>query len=193
MLGDTGSVAGGTSRKRAESIHRRIGIGDCDVCDRLVKFVIGDRTSEMDLVPINSTGGVNEGWVGLVCLSKGGVVGKGVPTLVDACDNGEVILLFNVIGDAGSEDVWWWRGHMSWSLFCMVFILLVPPNLAKSSGACRSFLSTQESCAGEYPFHLMRYCFFFHRPYMCTLIIFSTSHSSSLMISGGGSIKFGLC
>ena len=83
---------------------------------------------------------------------------------------------------------------MSWSLFCMVFILLVPPNLAKSSGACRSSSSTQESCVGEYPFHLTRYCFFFHRPYMCTLIICSTSHSSSpSMISGGSSIKFGPC
>ena len=69
--------------------------------------MIGDRTSEMDLVPIDGTGGVNEGWVGLVCSSKGGVVGEGVPSLVDTCDDGEVILLFNVVGDAGSEDVWW--------------------------------------------------------------------------------------
>ena len=107
VLGIAGSVAGGMSRKCAESVCRGIGIGDCDVCDRLAKFVIGDRTSEMDLVPIDSTGGVNKGWVGLVCLSKGGVVGEGVPTLVDVCNNGEVILLFNVVGDAGSEDVWW--------------------------------------------------------------------------------------
>ena len=83
---------------------------------------------------------------------------------------------------------------MSWLLFCMVFILLVPPNLAKSSGARRSSSSTQESYVGEYPFHLMRYCFFFHRPYMHALIICSTSHSSSpSMISGGGLMKFGLC
>ena len=40
-------------------------------------------------------------------MSKGGVVGEGVSTLVDACDNGEVILLFNIVGDTGSEDVWW--------------------------------------------------------------------------------------
>ena len=106
-LGDTGSVAGGISRKCAKSICRGIGIGDCDVCNRLAKFVIGDYTSEMDLVPIDGTGGINEGWVGLVCLSKGGVVGEGVPTLVDACDNGEVIFLFNVIGDAGSKNIWW--------------------------------------------------------------------------------------
>ena len=107
VLGVAGSVAGSTSRKCAESIRGGIGIGDCDVCDRLAKFVIGDRTSEMDLVPINGTGGVNEGWIWLVCLSKGGVVGEGVPTLVDSCDNGEVIFLFNIVGDAGSEDVWW--------------------------------------------------------------------------------------
>ena len=107
VLGVAGSVAGGTSRKCAESVRGGIGIGDCDVCDRLAKFVIGDHTSEMDLVPINSTGGVNKGWVGLVCSSKGGVVGEGVPTLVDVCDNGEVILLFNIVGDAGGEDVWW--------------------------------------------------------------------------------------
>ena len=107
MLGVAGSVAGGMSRKCAESVHRGIGIGDCDVCNRLVKLVIGDRTSKMDLVSVDSTGGVNKGWVGLVCLSKGGVVGKGVPTLVDACDNGEVIFLFDVVGNAGSEDIWW--------------------------------------------------------------------------------------
>ena len=107
VLGVAGSVAGGTSRKCAGSVRRGIGIGDCDVCNRLAKFVIGDHTSEMDLVPIDGAGGVNKGWVGLVCLSKGGVVGEGVPTLVDACDDGKVILLFNIVGDAGSEDVWW--------------------------------------------------------------------------------------
>ena len=100
-------VAGGTSRKCAESICGGIGIGDCDVCDRLAKLVIGDCTSKMDLVPFDSTGGVNEGWVGLVCLLKGGVVGEGVPTLVDTCDDGEVILLFDIVGDAGSKDIWW--------------------------------------------------------------------------------------
>ena len=61
VLGVAGSVAGGTSRKCVESVGGGIGIGDCDVCDRLAKFVIGDRTSEVDLVPIDGTGGVNEG------------------------------------------------------------------------------------------------------------------------------------
>ena len=107
VLSDTGSVAGGISRKYAESVCREIGIGDCDVCDRLAKFVIGDHISEMDLVPIDGTGGVNEGWMGLVCSSKGGVVGEGVPTLVDMCDNGKVIFLFNIVGNAGSEDIGW--------------------------------------------------------------------------------------
>ena len=89
----------------------------------------------------------------------------------------------------------WFAGHVRfWSLFCMLFILLVPLNSAKSSGACKSSALTHESCAGEYPFHLTRYCFFFHRPYVCALIICSTSNSSlPLMISGGGSIKLGPC
>ena len=107
VLSVAGSVAGGTSRKCAKSVHGGIGIGDCDVYDRLVKFVIGDRTSEVDLVPIDGTGGVNKGWVGLVCSLKGGVVGEGVPTLVDTCDDGEVILLFNIVDDTRSEDVLW--------------------------------------------------------------------------------------
>ena len=107
MLGIAGSVTGGTSRKCAESVRGGIGIGDCDICKRLAKFVIGDHTSEIDLVPFHGTGGVNKGWVGLVCLSKGGVVGEGVPTLVGMCDDGEAILLFNIVDDAGSEDVWW--------------------------------------------------------------------------------------
>ena len=107
VLGNMGSVTGGTSRKCAESICGGIGIGDYDICNRLAKFVIGDHTSEMDLVPIDSAGGVNKGWVGLVCLSKGGVVGEGVPALVDSCDDGEVIFLLNIVGDTGSENIWW--------------------------------------------------------------------------------------
>ena len=107
VLGNVGSITGGMSRKCAKSIHGGIGIGDYDVCNRLVKFVIGDHISEMDLVPIDSAGGVNKGWVGLVCSSKGGVVGEGVPALVDSCDNGEVIFLLNVVGNTGSENIWW--------------------------------------------------------------------------------------
>ena len=95
------------ANKNGIVLHGGIGIGDCDVCNRLAKLVIGDCTSKMDLVPFDGTGGVNEGWVGLVCLSKGGVVGEGFPTLVDMCDDGEVILLFDIVDDAGSEDVWW--------------------------------------------------------------------------------------
>jgi len=161
-----------------------------------VKFVIGDCGSEVDLVPINGAGGVNKGWVGLVTSSKGGVVGEGVPVLVDSGDNGVVIFLFSIGCNKWGEDIWGNERHVVrfWSLFCMLFILLVPPNSAKSSGACRSSALTHESCAGEYPFHLTRYCYFFHRPYVCALIICSTSHSSSpSMISGGGSIKLGPC
>jgi len=158
--------------------------------------VIGDCGSEVDLIPINGAGGVNKGWVGLVTSSKGGVVGEDVPTLVDSGDNGIVIFLFNIVCNEWGEDIWGNERHVVkfWSLFCMLFILLVPLNSAKSSGACKSSALTHESCAGEYPFHLMRYCFFFHRPYVRALIICSTSHSSlPSMISGGGSIKLGPC
>ena len=89
----------------------------------------------------------------------------------------------------------WFAGHDgNVSSSVRVFMLGTAWKSAKSSGAHRSSSLTQESCAGEYPFHLMRYCFFFHRPYVRSLIICSTSHSSSpSMISGGGSMKFGLC
>ncbi len=59
-------------------------------------------------------------------------------------------------------------------------------NSATSSSMCMSSLLTQESCAGEYPFHLIRYCFFLHLPKVCSFKILSTSHSgSSSMMSGG--------
>jgi len=63
-----------------------------------------------------------------------------------------------------------------------------------SSSAYKSLALTHELYAGEYPFHLMRYCFFFHRPKVWCFRIVSTSYSRvSSMISGGGSEKFGPC
>ncbi len=63
-----------------------------------------------------------------------------------------------------------------------------------SSSMCMSSLLTQESCAGEYPFHLTRYCFFLHLPKVHSFRIFSTSHSGLLsMMSEGGWRKFGPC
>jgi len=58
------------------------------------------------------------------------------------------------------------KGHwvLNDSFVPRVFMLCVAWNSAKSSGAFRSLSSTHESCAGEYPFHLTRYCFFFHHP-----------------------------
>jgi hypothetical protein len=62
------------------------------------------------------------------------------------------------------------------------------------SSACKSSALTQELCASEYPFHLTRYCFFFHQLKVQCFRIISTSHSGvSSMISGGGSKKFGPC
>jgi hypothetical protein len=63
-----------------------------------------------------------------------------------------------------------------------------------SSSACKSSALTHESCVGEYPFHLIRYRFFFHQPKVRCFRIVSTSHSGvSSMMSGGGSKKFGPC
>ena len=195
VIGDVIGTGGG-AKKCSDSIRGGIGIGDGDVDERLAEFMIGDCGSEMDLVPTHGAGGVNKGWVGLVVSSKGGVVGEDIPTLVDSGDNGVVIFLLSIVCNKWGKDIRGDKRHvaMSWSLFCVLFILLVPPNSAKSSGACKSSALTHESCAGEYPFHLTRYCFFFHRPYVRALIICSTSHSSSpSTISGGGSIKLGLC
>jgi hypothetical protein len=62
------------------------------------------------------------------------------------------------------------------------------------SSACKSLALTHELCAGKYPFHLMRYCFFFHWLKVRCFRIISTSHLGvSLMISGGGYKKFGPC
>ena len=59
---------------------------------------------------------------------------------------------------------------------------------------CKSSALTHELCAGEYPFHLMRYCFFFHQPKVQCFRIVSTFHSGVLsMILGGGSKKLGPC
>jgi len=131
VLGDGGGGTWGTAKKCSNSVHGGIGIGDGDVDERLVKFVIGDRGSEVDLVPTNGAGGVNKGWVGLVASSKGGVVGEDVPTLVDLGDNGVVIFLFSIGCDKWGEDVWGNERHVVsfWLLFCMLFILLVGNSL----------------------------------------------------------------
>ena len=98
------------------------------------------------------------------------------------------------VGWLGLAVVWFVGHDEDVSSNLRVFMLGTAWKSAKSSGAQRSSLLTQESCAGEYPFYLTRYCFFFHRLYVCSLIICSTSHSSSpSMISGGGSMKFGPC
>jgi len=50
-----------------------------------------------------------------------------------------------------------------------------------------SFLSTHESCKGEYPFHRTRYCFFLLQPNLQDWMTCSTSHSGlpSMMLGGG--------
>jgi len=166
VLGDIGGLCG-AAKKCSDSVRRGIGIGDGDVDKRLAKFVIGEHGSEVDLVPTNGAGGVNKGWVGLVALSKGGVVGEDVPTLVDLGDKGVVIFLFSIGCDKWGEDIWGNKRYVVrfWSLFCMLFILLVPLNSAKSSGVCKSSTLTHESCVGEYPFYLTRYS----TAHMCTL------------------------
>ena len=77
------------------------------------------------------------------------------------------------VSEKGVEEVVRWLGlAVVWSVghdggvlsSARVFMLGTAWKSAKSSGACRSSSLTYESCAGEYPFHLTRYCFFFHRP-----------------------------
>ena len=75
------------------------------------------------------------------------------------------------VSEEGAEEVvgWltvvWFAGHDGdVSSSARVFMLGTAWKSAKSSGARRSSSLTYESCAGEYPFHLTRYCFFFHRP-----------------------------
>jgi len=115
--------------------------------------MIGDRGSDVDLVPTHGAGGVNKGWVGLVASSKGGVVGEDVSTLVNSGDDGVVIFLFSIGCDEWGKDIWGNERHVvrSWLSFCVLFILLVPPNSAKSSGAYRSSSLTHESCAVTAP------------------------------------------
>jgi hypothetical protein len=64
---------------------------------------------------------------------------------------------------------------------------------AKISAGARIFtVGSQELCASEYPFHLIRYCSL----HLCILLssICSTSHSSCPSISlGGGSVKLRPC
>ena len=104
-------AASGTPKKGTERVRGGIGIGDCEVREGLSEFMIGDLGSEMDGVPVDGTGGVNKEWVGLVVSSSGGVVGEGVPRLVGAGDDGEVILSFNVGCSARREEIWRSGGH----------------------------------------------------------------------------------
>ena len=79
------------------------------------------------------------------------------------------------VSDKGAEEVvgglglavvnGWFAGHDGGvSSSPRVFMLGTAWKSAKSSGARRFSSLTYESCAGEYPFHLTRYCFFFHHP-----------------------------
>ena len=69
-----------------------------------------------------------------------------------------------VIGWLGLAVVWFAGHDGNVSSTARVFMLGTAWKSAKSSGARRLFSLTHELCAGKYPFHLTRYCFFFHRP-----------------------------
>ena len=87
-------------------------------------------------------------------------VGVGVDRRVSKESTEEVV---RGLGLAVVDD--WFAGHDGDVLSsARVLILGMAWKSAKSSGAQRSSSLTHESCAGEYPFHLTRYCFFFHRP-----------------------------
>ena len=75
----------------------------------------------------------------------------------------------------------------TWALDCFRYLFT-------SSGAWMFSAGSQLLCAVEYPFHLIKYCFFFQHPYVHCPRICSTSYSSSPSImSGGGSRKFTPC
>ena len=130
-------AASGTPKKGTERVRGGIGIGDREVSKVLSEFMIGDLGLEMDSVPVNGAGGVNEEWVGLVVLSNGSVVGDGIPKLMGAGDEGEVISAFCVYVCAEREEIWRWGGHEMLSSLSIwrVFILFTFLNSAKSSGA----------------------------------------------------------
>ena len=111
-------------------------------------------------------GGTNSGGVELPMAD----VGLDPTELISsAIDSRGVRLAIDVLEESVNGVVLHWRMLLS----CRVLILLLPRlwNSASRSGACKSSLATHSSYEGGYPFHLTRYCFFFHRPKVLSLMI----------------------
>jgi len=128
-------------------------------------------------------GGVGSDKDNVIVCSKSEYSGGGEPMAAEVG-----VLLRGGLGGVGRHDG-------GWSSESRVLILAgCCLNSASNSRALRSSAPTHESWAGEYPFQWMRYCFFFQRPKVLSLRICSTSHSGlPSMMSGGGSMKLGLC
>jgi len=146
----------------------------------VVLSLIDEGGKEVEVI----VGGVGLDKDNAIVCSKSEYSGGGEPMVVKVG-----VLLRGGLGGMGRH------GDGGWSSESRVLILVgCCLNSASNSGALRSSVLTHESWAGEYPFQRMRYCFFFQRPKVLSLRICSTSHSGSpSMMSGGSSIKLGLC
>jgi len=165
FVGDVGCIL---SRHEASPVEVDVVLSLIDEGGKEVEVVVSGVGSDKDNA--------------IVC-SKSEYSGGGEPMVAKVG-----VLLRGGLGRVG-------RHGWGWSSESRVLILVgCCSNSASNSGALRSLMLTHESWAGEYPFQWMRYCFFFQRPKVLSLRICSTSHSGSpSMMSGGGSMKLGLC
>jgi len=165
FVGDVGCIL---TRHEASPVEVDVMLSFVDKGGKEVKVIVGGMSLDED--------------DSIVC-SKSEYSGGGEPMVAKVG-----VLLRGGLGRVG-------RHGWGWSSESRVLILVgCCSNSASNSGALRSSMLTHESWASEYPFQQMRYCFFFQRPKVLSLRICSTSHSGSpSMMSGGGSMKLGLC
>ena len=135
--------------------------------DELLPEGSGDLTPDADQpIAVAGGGGTNNG--GFECSSSNKCLDP-MELVALTVDSGGVRVAIDVLKELKGGVVL----HWGVSLSCRVLILLLLRlwNSASKSGACRSSLAIHSSYEGGYPFHLMRYCFFFHRPKVLSLII----------------------
>ena len=127
----------------------------------------GDLTSDAEQsITMAGGGGTNNGRVELT-LSDIGL--NQVELVASAVDSHGVRVAIDVLKESVCRVVLHW-GVLS-SCRVLILLLLCPWNSASRSGACKSLLATHSSYKRGYPFHLTRYCFFFHRPKVLSLMI----------------------
>jgi len=98
-----GVVVGGMFGERATEMLKWVGVGDSGVCGRLLVFVGGCDSSDVDEFAFDNAVGIDKGGLACSCSDEGGAVGYGVTRLVNTGEYSEVTKLLDIVDCAGRE------------------------------------------------------------------------------------------